>query len=187
MQLSRRRLFQVGFGGSLLVSAGGALRWVTSGYALQGGQRAIGLSVKELCVARAIVETLLPADDGLPSGVELGIVQRIDEEVWAASESLQGDLRAALQLLEHGPPLFGSFGRLTRLAPDARAECYRRYLSADNEVFVLSAQAYRQMAHLFYYADARLWPAIEYDGPWVPEPKPPESTLRYRAILEGRG
>lgn len=180
---TRRRFLTLGLGGAALLGAGGALRWLTLGYSLPPGDVAVALSTKEMAIVRAIVEALLPGDDGLPSGLALSVHQRIDEEVFSQPDEVQEDLKAALQLLEHGPPLFGAFGRLTALAPEERREVLARMLRSDVDVVVQAAVAMKQLAHIFYFTREEVWPHIGYDGPWILTPRPPESSLRYAEIL----
>lgn len=181
---SRRQLIQVGIGGAVaLALGGGLLRWVGSGYALRPGEVALGLSVKQLCVARALVEALAPGGDGFPSGLELGIQQRVDEQVWAADDGTAADLRAALELIEHVPPLLGHFGRFSSLELRARQQVFEQLLRSRRDLFVQVAVAFKQLVQLCYYTDARVWPHIGYDGPWVKEAKPPASALAYARLL----
>jgi hypothetical protein len=148
---------------------------------------AIGLSEKQLCVARALVEALLPASGALPDGVSLGIHQRIDEQVWAADADMGGDLRDALELIEHVPPLLGHWGRFTSLDLDARVDVFLALLRSRRDLLVQVALAFKQLVHMLYYADASVWPHIGYDGPWEKTPKPPESSLRYAQLFSERG
>jgi hypothetical protein len=183
--LSRRRLFQLGAGGAALLGTSvGALRWLTAGYALASGEVALGLDEKEYCIAKAVVDALLPGGDGLPNGVDLGVVQGMDEQVWAADAALQSDFRAALVLIEHAPPLFGTLGRFTRLARAQRQELLERMLRSKREVMVQSAAGVKQMAQILYYATDSVWNAIGYDGPWIKERKPPASALAYRDLVK---
>lgn len=185
---SRRQLIQLGIGGAaLLALGGGLLRFMGSGYALRPGEVAIGLSVKQLCVARALVETLAPGGDGMPSGLELGLPQRVDEQVWAADEGMAQDICAALELVEHAPPLLGHFGRFTSLGLAARGEVFERMLRSRRDLFVQIAIAFKQLIQLCYYADERVWPAIGYDGPWIKEAKPPASALAYAKLFADKG
>lgn len=184
IELNRRRLLQVGLLGGVALAAAGGLAWVRFGYALHSGEHPLALSPKEWCVVRAVVEALLPADGDLPAGLDVGIVQRIDEEVWSAPPDVAKDLKAALQLLEHGPPLLGFGGRFSSLSPEARRACFDRMLRSRWDLFVQTAVAYKQMAHLFYYAHPATWAAIGYDGPWVARERPPASASAYRHLLE---
>lgn len=187
-ELGRRRLIQVGIGGAaLLAVGGGAFRWVTRGYALRAGEVAIGLSVKQMCVARALVEALTPGGSGLPSGVELGIHQRVDEQIWASDPGMASDLRAALELIEHVPPLLGHTGRFTSLDLASRQDVFDRMLRSRRDLFAQIAVAFKQLVQICYYADERVWPALGYDGPWIREPKPPASALLYAKLVAERG
>lgn len=181
---TRRQLIQVGIGGAaLLALGGGLLQWAGSGYALRPGEVAIGLSVKQLCVARALVETLVPGGQGLPSGLELGLVQSVDEQIWAADSGMADDLRAALELVEHVPPLFGYLGRFTTLGPAERQDVFERLLRSRRDLFVQVGIAFKQLIQLCYYAHERVWPHIGYDGPWIKQAKPPASALAYAKLL----
>jgi hypothetical protein len=183
LRMTRRRVLAAGLGGGALLLMGSGLRWFAGGYRLLAGERALGLSVKELCVVRALVEAFFPAVDGLPSGVALRVHQRIDEEVWAQPQAVREDLQAALQLIEHSPPLLGFGGRMSSLDVATREQAFQRLLTSDQDVVVQAAVALKQMAHLFYYAHPDTWKALSYDGPLVPEPVPAESSTRYQALV----
>lgn len=184
VRTTRRRLLAAGVGGAALLGAGGLLRWVASGYALPTGDVSLALSTKEMVVVRAIVDALFPGDEtGVPSGLSLEVHQRIDEEVWAQPDEMRADLRAALHLLEHAPPLFGSFGRLSSLPREDRLHVYEAMLTRGPSVVVQAALALKQIGSLHYYAHPSVWPHLGYDGPWMPVAKPPPSHLRYQEEL----
>jgi hypothetical protein len=183
---SRRRLLKGGLAGAALLGAGGALSWLRAGYSLPPGEIALALSVKEMRIVRAIVEALLPGGGGMPSGIDAGVHQRIDEELWSQPDDVRSDLAAAIQLLEHAPPIFGFFGRLTRLEPADRARAIGRMLEAGPDVIVQAAVAIKQLAHLFYFGHPDVWPHLGYDGSWVEHPRPPPSAVAYRAELHAR-
>jgi hypothetical protein len=182
--MTRRRWIALGIGGGSLLAFGGVLRWLTSGYELPAGTRALVLSDKERVVVRAIVEALLPGVDGFPSGLELGVDQRFDEELWAQPDHTRADLLDAIEVLEHAPPLFGAMGRLSSLAPAARVEVLEAMKCGSTDVIVQAAGAIEQMLHAFYYGDARVWPVIGYDGPWIAVARPPQSATRYAELLQ---
>lgn len=185
---SRRQLLQVGLGGAVALAVGGGLlRWLGSGYTLVPGDAAVGLSVKQLTVARALVETITPAGDGWPSGLELGLHQRIDEQIWAADPAMADDLRAALELIEHVPPLLGHFGRFSALGLEQRREVFDALLRSRRDLFVQIALGFKQLVQLCYFADERVWPHIAYDGPWIKEAKPPPSAVAYQSLFLERG
>ncbi len=183
LKMTRRRLLTAGLGGGTLLLMGSGLRWFTSGYELQAGEVVLGLSAKELCVVRALVEMFFPASGPLPSGVALGVHQRIDEEVWSQPPPMREDLQAPIQLLEHAPPLLGFASRLSGLDVAEREKAFQRMLASDQDVVVQAAVALKQMAHLFYYGHPDTWKAIGYDGPLVPQPLPPDSSARYQSLV----
>ena len=182
MELSRRyALF--GLAGATLLACGGGLAWIKLGYEVAPGDVPIGLSLKELAIVRAVVEALLPADGDLPSGLSLGVHQRIDEEIWSASPPIASDLRSALVLIEHLPPIYGYLGRFTRLSLEDRLDFFEEMLAAGPTPVVQAATALKQLCSFFYWGHEATWPAIGYDGPWVSTPRPPASSLRYAELL----
>lgn len=182
MELTRRyALF--GLAGAALLACGGGLSWIKLGYGLEPGDVPIGLSLKELAIVRAIVEALLPADGDLPSGISLGVHQRIDEEIWSASPAIAADLRSALGLIEHLPPIYGYLGRFTRLSLEERLAFFDEMLAAGPTPVVQAAVALKQLCSFFYWGHEATWPAIGYDGPWMRTPRPPPSSLRYAELL----
>lgn len=180
---TRRRFLAAGLGGAALLGVGGALRWVSSGYALPAGDVCLALSTKEMVIVRSLVEALFPGGD-MPSGLELDVHQRVDEEVWAQPDDVRSDLKAAVQLLEHAPPLFGTFGRLSSLGVQERLSVYLAMLQRGPDVVVQAALALKQLTSMHYFSHPKVWPHLGYDGPWVREAKPPASHLRYRELLE---
>jgi len=181
---SRRRFLQLGIGGVVLLAVGGsAFRWVKGGYRLTPGDRVLALSVKQLAVVRAVVDTLAPGADGWPSGLELGIHREIDQQIWAIDEPTASDLKSGLELLEHVPPIFGHLGRFSGLDRAARQDVFDRMLCSRFDVLVQIAVAMKQLTLLCYYASDKVWPFIGYDGPWIQQPKPPESAQRYAELV----
>jgi len=187
---SRRSFLKLGVGGAAVVAfSGGILSWwFSKGYSSQlaVGDKPISLSVKEFAVIRAVVQTLLPEGDGFPSGESLGLAQRFDEEVWAASDSLRSDLKNGIQLFEHGTLLVGYRSRFTELSLSEREACFTAYLTGKNDLLRQVALAFREMSHFFYYVHPEIWPRIGYPGPFVQEPQPPASHLAYLQLLKGQ-
>lgn len=186
MEPTRRRVLTLGATGAALLAVGGGLSWVALGYRVADGDVPIALSTKELAVVRAVVETLLPGGEGIPSGLSLGVHQRIDEELWSAPEAVRSDLKAALHLLEHAPPLQGFAGRFTRLHPADRERVFVGWLRSERAVLAQAANGLKQMCQLFAYTSPQTWAAIGYDGPWVERPAPPPSSVAYAALLAER-
>lgn len=187
--VGRRTVLRIGTAGAVLLAVGGGVgAWVTAGYGVQidPNDVPVALSVKELAVVRALVDALFPAEDGFPSGLELGVHQRVDEELWAAPERTRSDIKSGLQLVEHLPPLYGHLHRFTALPREARAEVFAAMLRSKRETIRQIATALKQMTQLFYYGHEKVWPHIHYEGVFVPTPKPPESSIAYASLLKAR-
>ncbi len=186
MNVTRRRLVQGGVVGAAALGIGGALRWFDGGYVVD--KRVIGepvaLSVKEAVVVGALVDALFPAAGAYPAGCAVGVVERVDEEVFSQSAAAREDLKAALQVLEHAPPLFGFFGRFTSLSRDDRAAVLTRLLRRGPDVVVQACAGLQQLCSIAYYAHPAVWAAIGYDGPWQPTEKPPASHGRYLTVRD---
>ncbi|HEY1098418.1 MAG TPA: hypothetical protein VGF99_05805 [Myxococcota bacterium] len=181
MNTTRRRLLAFGVGGTALLVGGGALSFFALGY--DDRQRRAALSKKEAVVVRAIVEALYPAAGVFPAGVDVGVVERIDEELFAQPAHVCSDLKAGIQLLEHAPPLLGRMARLSSLAVDERAAMFELLLQRGPQVVVQAAAALKQLSSLAYYGDQRVWGALGYDGPWQQTPLPPSSHQRWLAAV----
>lgn len=192
VSITRRRLLAVGLGGTALLAGSGLLSVFGGDYddAWAAGParavRPLALSIKEFVVVTAIVDALYPQSGGFPAGVEVGVPGRVDELVWAQPAHVREDLKAALQLIEHAPPLVGSLGRFSRLDVDERGTVLRRLLQRGPAVVVQAAVGLQQMASIAYFADERVWSATGYDGPWQQEPKPPASHAAYVAAQTAR-
>lgn len=183
---TRRQVLAGILGSGALVTAAAGLAWFEVGYGLLPGETPIAFSRKEFVVVRRLVQALLPGGGTIPSGTDLGVPQRIDEEVWATREAVRKDLKAGLLLLEHGPVLLAFPGRFSSLALHHRQACLRAMLASNTDAFVQVVTAYRQMAYLFYYSDDRSYPGIGYDGRWVKVDRPAPADLAYAKLLAQR-
>jgi hypothetical protein len=189
VDLKRRRLLKLGLVGAAIVAAGGGtLRWFAGGYAsqLEADEIPIAFTTKELAIVKAFVAALLPAEEGSPSGVALRVHQHIDEEMWAASAGTRSDMKNGLQLFEHATVTHGFAGRFTSLSPEARLAYVDKLLRGGPGALQQVAFALKEIAYLFYYVRPETWKTIGYDGPFVPEPKPPASHVAYEALLKKR-
>jgi hypothetical protein len=184
--LIRRRTLLFGLGGAALLAGGGVALRLGTGYTLPEGAVPIALTDKEFAIVWAIVEALLPADGDLPSGVDLGVPQRIDEELWSMNAETRSDLQSALSALEYWPVMARYGSRLSKLPPARRAEVLSEMAVRGPRPIALAASSLKQMCHLFFYAHERTWAAIGYDGPIVRTAQPPPSAVAYRALLDAR-
>lgn len=187
--LRRRAVLRVGLAGGALLAIGGGLgAWARAGYdaLLAPGDTPIALGAKEFAVVRAIVDALFPAEDGFPSGLDLGLPQRVDEEIWAATDINRDGLKSGLSLVEHLPPFYGHPRRFTALSRPARVEVFTAMTVSEVETIRQVAFALKQICQVFYYGDPRVWPRIKYDGTLVAAVKPPESSIVYASLLRAR-
>lgn len=184
--LRRRRFLKLGIGGAVaLVVGGGALHYFVLGYAslLDPTDRPTALSTKEFAIVKALVRALVPGDGPLPSGDSLEIAQRVDEELWAASVEMRQELKAGLQLFEHGTVLHGMGTRFTALDPAMQRAYVALLLDGGNDTLRQITSGLRQLVHLYYWGHPATWKAIGYDGPWVGKPVPPDSHVAYRKLI----
>lgn len=184
MEISRRRLVQGGAGGAALLLALGAGRWLGGGYALEEGELGLALDTAELCVARALIQTLAPAEADMPGGLALGVLVRADEEVWAAAPGVAESLKQALLLIEYLPLTMGFWARFTRLDAADRLAAVGAMLRHRRRPVVQAISGWKQIILLHSYAHPDAWAGIGYRGPWVRTPAPPASRLRYEALRE---
>jgi hypothetical protein len=180
MKTTRRRVITWGASGAALLAVGGVLRAVTRSYALPTGEAPpVALSVKELVVVRAIVQALHPGEGAFPAGLALGVDRSIDEEIYSQDPAMAQDLKDAIQLLEHAPPVVGVWGRLTELEPGARADAFEKLKTRGPDVVVQAAVALHQLAGLLVFGHPQTWRAMGYDGPLQPQAVPHDSHARY--------
>ncbi len=177
LKTTRRRLLAFGVGGTALLAGGGLLSWLDMGYVDTTSRAA--LSVKEAVVVKSIIEALFPANGLFPAGVDLDVLDRIDEEIFSQPPHVASDLKAAIQLIEHAPLLLGHFHRFSALPVDRRAVVFTQLLQRGPQVVVQSAAALKQLSSLSYFGNERVWGAIGYDGPWQKMPVPPASRARW--------
>lgn len=181
MSTTRRRLLQGGVVGAAALTAGSALRWLNGGY--DSAVAVVALSAKEAVVVAALVDALFAADGAYPGGADLGVVARVDEELFSQTAATRDDLQAALQLLEHAPPFFGVLGRFSSLSREKRSAVFTTLLQRGPDVVVQACAGLKQLCSIAYYAHPLTWAAIGYDGPWQRDEKPPASRARYLAAL----
>jgi hypothetical protein len=107
--------------------------------------------------------------------------QRLDEEVWAADDEVREDLRAAIEVIEILPLVWGMGGRFSRLALADRDVAFRRMTTATFGPVVRAASALKQLCARFYYASDAIWPVIGYRDRGAPVPPP--SALAYAELV----
>ena len=169
--LSRRRFLRAGLIGGLLLGGAAVVGRQLSGYHVDEAtrRRLRVLSPKEYLILQAVARRILASDgDDAPSADSVEVVLAVDAYLAKLPREVVSDVRALLQLVEHGSSLF-SGSRFTRMSPAAQdatlAEWQRSSLTVRRRGF----QALRTLAFLGYWRDERTWPLIGYSGPMLPK------------------
>ena len=125
------------------------------------------LSSKEYLVMQAVARRVLASDgDDAPSVEAVDVAGAVDAYVAKLPPPVQRDVRALLQLVEHGSSLFRlgatRFTHLTAAEQDATlADWQRSSLTVRRRGF----QALRALAFFGYWRDDRTWTLLGYSGP----------------------
>lgn len=178
--LTRRRLLQLSGAGALALAGGSwlAMRGGGDHYRrLLGGAAPAVLSEKELGVLFAVVDRLLPAEPGWLSAREARVAERIDRELTFHTRKFQGDVKAALLVVEHGGLMHGGLTRFSKLSPDEQ-DGRLELVANGTELERQAISALKVLASFFYYCDERTWPSIHYQGPLVQTASAPEADSR---------
>ena len=128
------------------------------------------LSPTEFVVMQAAARRILASDDSnAPSPDELEVALHVDAYLQNLDGPLRGDVRALLQLLEHGGGLFRfSFSRFSKMSESEQDATLRDWESSRLDVRRQGFQALRTLAFMGYWRDDKTWPLIGYTGPMVP-------------------
>jgi hypothetical protein len=83
---------------------------------------------------------------------------------------MQRELRALLQLVEHGATVFrGAATRFTRMSPAEQDATLRDWERSSLTLRRRGFQGLRTLCFLGYWRDDRTWPLIGYTGPMLPK------------------
>jgi D-cysteine desulfhydrase len=171
--LTRRGFLRAGLiGGGRLGGAAAGGRSL-SGYHLDAAtaRRLRALSPKEYLVMQAVARRVL-APDGpdAPSADAVDVAGAVDTYVAKLPAPVQRDVRALLQLVEHGSSLFrGGATRFTHSSPAEQDATLADWQRSSLTVRRRGFQALRTLAFLGYWRDDRTWPLIGYSGPMLPK------------------
>jgi hypothetical protein len=165
---SRRRFLRRTLLGGALLTVGGVLgRHLLGGYAVDPGvaSRLRALSPKEYVVLAAACRRLLAADaPGAPSPDEIGVALAVDGYLAGLHPDLVSDVRALLQVLEHGP----IWSRFTRLDAGDQDALLAGWEQSALDLRRRGFQALKSLAALGYYGDPRTFSVLDYLGPMLP-------------------
>lgn len=171
--ISRRGFLSRSAGAGALLFAVGCVGDGGEDYAalLGPGERPVSLPVREFAVLKAVARRLVPGGAGHPGAEDLGVAARIDRELSFHPARFAVDLRDALRLIEWWP-LATRFSRFTRLAGEQQDEVLGEMLTSRFALRRVAAQELKILVTFFHYTQEPTWPAIGYDGPWVPRVSP---------------
>ena len=119
---------------------------------------------------QAVARRILAADGSdAPAPDSVDVAGAVDVYVAKLPAAVQRDVRALLQLVEHGSSLFrGGATRFTHLDGEAQDAVLRDWERSSLTVRRRGFQALRSLAFLGYWRDDRTWPLIGYSGPMLP-------------------
>jgi len=171
--LSRRGFLRAGIVGGVLLGGAAIVGRSLSGYHLDAAtaSRLRALSPKEYLVMQAVARRVLAADaDDAPSADAVDVAGAVDTYVAKLPPAVQREVRALLQLVEHGSSLFrGRATRFTHLTPAEQDATLADWQHSSLVVRQRGFQALRTLAFLGYWRDDRTWPLIGYSGPMLPK------------------
>jgi len=171
--LTRRGFLRAGLVGGVLLGGAAVVGRSLSGYHLDEAtaRRLRALSPKEYLVMQAVARRVLAPDGGdAPSADAVDVAGAVDVYVAKLPPAVQRDVRALLQLVEHGSSLFrGHVARFTHLAPAEQDAVLVDWQRSSLTVRRRGFQALRTLAFLGYWRDDRTWPLIGYSGPMLPK------------------
>ena len=172
MALTRRRLVQVGLGGSLVLAIGGV------GLSLQGTARRPApstlqvLDARQFAILSALAEALIPPAPSLPSPDEIEVASKIDGLLAGLHPAVGEEFKQALALIENPvaglifdrrPRPFSQCSLAQRMAVLERWRSSR--LGLRRQVFV----AISGLVSACYWGDPRTFHHLGYPGPpeWI--------------------
>jgi Gluconate 2-dehydrogenase subunit 3 len=170
--LSRRRFLRAGLLGGVLLGSAAVVGRSLSGYHLDErvASRLRVLSPKEYLVLQAVARRVMAPDGAdAPSADDVEVGLHVDGYLAKLPAPIVRDVRALLQLVEHGSSLFRLGGtRFTRMSPAEQDATLEDWSRSSLTVRRRGFQALRTLAFLGYWRDDRTWPLLGYSGPMVP-------------------
>ena len=167
--VSRRRFLRAGLIGGLLLGGAAVIGRQLSGYHVDEAirRRLRVLSPKEYLVLQAVARRVLAPDAAdAPSADQVEVALAVDEYLSKLPRAVVSDVRALLQLVEHGA-IFGG-ARFTRMSSAQQDATLAGWQRSSLTVRRRGFQALRTLSFLGYWRDDRTWPLIGYSGPMLP-------------------
>jgi hypothetical protein len=172
--ISRRRFLKTTIGGALLLGGAYVVGRQLGRYAVEEAiaRRLEVLSPKEYVVLAAVARRICAADaPGPPTADDAGVALFVDGYLARLDEGLRADVKALLQLVEHGGFFRLRAARFTKMAPDEQDAMLADWEASRLAVRRQGFQALKTMCLLGYWRDERTWPMLGYAGPMVKRPR----------------
>lgn len=142
------------------------------------GRPLLALDARQAATLAAVADAVVPTQPGFPTAAQAQVLRRFDEELSFVAPSIRDDLRAALDVLEFLPPLYGRLSRFSTLDAAGRRDVLTRMCSSRVELLRAVGANVKILVQFFYFAHPSVWTAIGYDGPFG---RMPEQTSEQRA------
>ena len=168
MSFSRRKLFQYGFGGSLMLALGGIGLSLQSTLLQQPPSPLSVLSQREYSIIYALANRFLPENGRFPAAHKLKVAWNFDQTLATAHPSLQTEIKLLLALIENGAAgllLSGNhrpFTQCSAAEQDAILEAWRTSSLAFRRSAILSIN---RLCGAIYYSSPESFELVGYGGP----------------------
>ena len=123
MDVSRRNLLKLGFGGAALLSVGGVGLALRPTSLLKPGQPLLALDEQTWSILAAMAERIVPPQEGFPRASAVGVAQKVDTLLSAMHPADVRELRQGLLLVENalaGLLLDGRWSSFTGSSPEVQ-------------------------------------------------------------------
>lgn len=186
--LPRRRFLKLSvLSGSTLIAAsqiGCSTQDTSIDYLKQS--KLLVLDNKEASIIMSIAEAILPSKSTLPSAEQALVVERIDEELFFVSQSIQDDFKLALNVVNTMPVLYGYFSFFTNLSKEDRLVCFQKLQNTRFDSIRAASNAARMLINLVYFSHPSTWNSIGYDGAFAKIPElMSEQRTYYKQLTKG--
>jgi len=131
------------------------------------------LTAREADIFRAVGDRMVASDDpAMPRFRDTEAVLTIDQALLQLDGELQTQVRWLLKIFQWGPPVFLlRLSTFTGLREGEQDEYIRGWAGSSRELRRLAFRALKNLSLLGYYSQKAVWPAIHYQGPWIPRPR----------------
>jgi hypothetical protein len=171
--ISRRGFLRAGLAGTVLLGGAAVIGRQLGGYHVDDAtaRRLRALSPKEYLILQAVARRVLASDAAdAPTADAVDAALAADAYVARLPAAMQREVRALLQLVEHGAGLLrGRASRFTRMSAAEQDATLRDWQTSSLTLRRRGFQGLRTLAFLGYWRDDRTWPLIGYTGPMLPK------------------